>query len=121
VTSEEVRRHVRFWWVFSGTYEVIRLLPTDGDDCQNRIKSPTEAFERVAKESQLDISGRDWCKATKRLPFLPSKGPVGRNNSCASQTILRKLNAKKRHSLLPNAFYAAFGEIAHELGLDHIA
>jgi hypothetical protein len=40
----------------TGTYEVIRLLPTDGDDCQYRIKSSTEAFERVAKESQLDIS-----------------------------------------------------------------
>lgn len=39
----------------TGTYEVIRLLPTDGDDCQYRIKSSTEAFERVAKESQLDI------------------------------------------------------------------
>lgn len=37
----------------SGMYEVIRLLPTDGDDCQYRIKSSTEAFERVAKESQL--------------------------------------------------------------------
>ncbi len=37
----------------SGTYEVIRQLPTDGDDCQYRIKSSTEAFERVAKESQL--------------------------------------------------------------------
>ena len=37
-------------------YEVIRLLPTDGDDCQYRIKSSIEAFERVAKESQLDIS-----------------------------------------------------------------
>lgn len=40
----------------SGTYEIIRLLPTDGDDCQYRIKSSTEAFERVAKESQLDRS-----------------------------------------------------------------
>ena len=37
----------------SGTYEVIRQLPTDGDDCQYRFKSATEAFERVAKESQL--------------------------------------------------------------------
>ena len=37
----------------SGTYEVIKLLPVDGDDCQYRIKSLTEAFERVAKESQL--------------------------------------------------------------------
>jgi hypothetical protein len=40
----------------SGTYEVIRLLPTEGDDCQYRIKSSTEAFERVAKESQLAVS-----------------------------------------------------------------
>ena len=39
-----------------GTYEVIRLLPTDGDDCQYRIKSSIEAFERVAKESQLAIT-----------------------------------------------------------------
>jgi hypothetical protein len=39
----------------SGTYEVIRLLPTDGDDCQYRIKSSVEAFERVAKESQLAV------------------------------------------------------------------
>ncbi|MGO4717210.1 hypothetical protein [Bradyrhizobium sp. 2TAF24] len=37
----------------SGAYEVIRQLPTEGDDCQYRIKSSTEAFERVAKESQL--------------------------------------------------------------------
>jgi len=28
----------------------------DGDDCQYRIKSSTEAFERVAKESQLALS-----------------------------------------------------------------
>ena len=40
----------------SGTYEIIRQLPTEGDDCQYRIKSSTEAFERVAKESQLAIS-----------------------------------------------------------------
>src|SRR5581483_9933396 len=40
----------------SGTYQVIRLLPTDGDDCQYRIKSSDEAFERVAKESQLALS-----------------------------------------------------------------
>jgi predicted RNA-binding protein with PUA-like domain len=39
----------------SGMYEVIRLLPTDGSDCQYRIKSSSEAFERVAKESQLSV------------------------------------------------------------------
>jgi hypothetical protein len=32
------------------------LLPTDGDDCQYRIKSSAETFERVAKESQLEVS-----------------------------------------------------------------
>jgi hypothetical protein len=36
-----------------GIYEIVRQLPTDGDDCQYRIKSSTEAFERVARESQL--------------------------------------------------------------------
>ena len=40
----------------TGTYEIIRQLPTDGDDCQYRIKSSIEAFERVAKESQLAVS-----------------------------------------------------------------
>lgn len=40
----------------SGTYQVIRQLPTDGDDCQYRIKNSSEAFERVAKESQLALS-----------------------------------------------------------------
>lgn len=39
-----------------GTYEIVRQLPTEGDDCQYRIKSATEAFERVAKESQLALS-----------------------------------------------------------------
>lgn len=40
----------------TGTYEIIRLLPTEGDDCQYRIKSSTEAFERVATESQLALT-----------------------------------------------------------------
>lgn len=39
----------------TGVYEVVRLLPTDGDDCQYRIRNTTEAFERVAKESQLAL------------------------------------------------------------------
>jgi hypothetical protein len=38
----------------SGSYEVVRLLPSDGDDYQYRIKNAGEAFERVAKESQLE-------------------------------------------------------------------
>jgi hypothetical protein len=38
----------------TGSYTVIKLLPLEGDDCQYRIKSSGEAFERVAKESQLD-------------------------------------------------------------------
>ncbi len=38
----------------TGSYTVVRLLPSEGDDYQYRIKSSGEAFERVAKESQLD-------------------------------------------------------------------
>jgi hypothetical protein len=39
----------------SGSYQVVRLLPSDGDDYQYRIKNDGEAFERVAKESQLEL------------------------------------------------------------------
>ncbi len=38
----------------SGSYTVVKQLPSEGDDYQYRIKSSGEAFERVAKESQLD-------------------------------------------------------------------
>jgi hypothetical protein len=38
----------------TGSYMVVKLLPSEGDDYQYRIKSSGEAFERVAKESQLD-------------------------------------------------------------------
>jgi hypothetical protein len=38
----------------SGTFKIVRMLPPDGDEYQYRIKSTSEAFERVAKESQLE-------------------------------------------------------------------
>lgn len=38
----------------SGAFKVMKLLPSEGDEHQYRIKSANEAFERVAKESQLD-------------------------------------------------------------------
>ena len=41
----------------SGSYQVVRLLPSDGEDYQDRIKHAGEAFERVAKESQLEVEG----------------------------------------------------------------
>jgi hypothetical protein len=37
-----------------GTFKIVKLMPPDGDEHQYRIKSMDEAFERVAKESQLD-------------------------------------------------------------------
>jgi hypothetical protein len=37
-------------------YEVVKLLPSDGSDYQYRIKNAKEAFERVARESQLAFS-----------------------------------------------------------------
>ena len=39
-----------------GVFKVTQLLPSEGDDCQYRIKSSSEAFERVAKESQLALT-----------------------------------------------------------------
>lgn len=38
----------------TGSYTVVKLLPSESDDYQYRIKSSGEAFERVAKESQLE-------------------------------------------------------------------
>jgi hypothetical protein len=38
----------------TGIYTVVKLLPSESDDYQYRIKSSGEAFERVAKESQLE-------------------------------------------------------------------
>jgi len=38
----------------NGSYTVVKLLPSEGDDYQYRIKNTEEAFERVAKESQLE-------------------------------------------------------------------
>ncbi len=40
----------------NGTYQIMKLLPSDGEEHQYRINSSEEAFERVAKESQLDRS-----------------------------------------------------------------
>ena len=37
-----------------GSFKIVKLLPSDGEEQQYRIKSAAEAFERVAKESQLD-------------------------------------------------------------------
>jgi hypothetical protein len=34
-------------------YEVIRLLPADSGKLQYRVKSKSEPFERIAKESEL--------------------------------------------------------------------
>jgi len=40
----------------NSSYQIVRLLPSDGADYQYRIKNHNEAFERVAKESQLEHS-----------------------------------------------------------------
>ena len=36
--------------------EIVRLLSTDGDDPEYRVKCPAENFERVVRESQLHRS-----------------------------------------------------------------
>jgi hypothetical protein len=37
--------------------EIRRLLATDGDDPQYRVKCQAESFERVVRESQLSADG----------------------------------------------------------------
>ena len=39
--------------VANSTYQVVKLLPSDGADYQYRIKNPNEAFWRTAEEHQL--------------------------------------------------------------------
>jgi hypothetical protein len=34
-------------------YEIVRLLPANGGELQYRVKSKSEPFERIAKESEL--------------------------------------------------------------------
>ena len=36
-----------------GPYEIVRLLPAEAGELQYRVKSTSESFERVAKESEL--------------------------------------------------------------------
>jgi hypothetical protein len=36
-------------------YKVIRCLPPEGGEYTYRIKSPTELFERVARESEISV------------------------------------------------------------------
>ncbi len=38
----------------SGPYEVTRQLPIDDGECRYRIKSSSEQYERVVKESDLE-------------------------------------------------------------------
>ena len=40
----------------SASCKIVRLLSTDGDDPQYRVRLSTEIFERVARESQLSAS-----------------------------------------------------------------
>ena len=38
----------------SGAYQIVQLLPQEGDDFQYRIKTAREPHERVVKEHELD-------------------------------------------------------------------
>jgi hypothetical protein len=38
----------------TGVFQVVRVLPIEGDEQQYRIKSANEPHERVAKHSQLE-------------------------------------------------------------------
>lgn len=37
------------------SYKVLRLMPTESGEFLYRIKTVTEAFERIAKESELQV------------------------------------------------------------------
>tara|TARA_R110002110_G_scaffold63195_1_gene175913 strand:+ start:1164 stop:1421 length:258 start_codon:yes stop_codon:yes gene_type:complete len=37
-----------------GQYEVVRLLPSEGDGYQYRVKNTTDGHERIVREGQID-------------------------------------------------------------------
>jgi hypothetical protein len=39
----------------NSSYKIVRLLPSEGDQQQYRIKSASEAHERIAKENELNL------------------------------------------------------------------
>lgn len=41
----------------NASFKIIRLLPSEGDHQQYRIKSASEAHERIAKENELNLDG----------------------------------------------------------------
>lgn len=38
----------------NSSYKIVRLLPSEGEQQQYRIKSASEAHERIAKENELN-------------------------------------------------------------------
>jgi hypothetical protein len=39
----------------NSSFKIVKLLPSEGDHHQYRIKSASEAHERIAKESELNL------------------------------------------------------------------
>src|SRR5262245_759594 len=75
-----------------GSYKIIRLVPIENDDkIAYRIKSPGEAFERVAEEHQLtavqdnepqlvdttDLTDADWVEINKIKQACAKNGARG--------------------------------------------
>lgn len=42
----------------TGSYEIIGLRPADGEEPQYRIKSKSEAYERIVPESSLILTAK---------------------------------------------------------------
>lgn len=46
---------IRFRAIAAGEFEIVRLLPHDGEQFHYRIKSANESYDRVAGENQLAL------------------------------------------------------------------
>jgi hypothetical protein len=54
VVGQTVDFNKKFPWMSDGSYEVVSVLPVDGDDAPTyRVKSQAEPFARAAKEVDL--------------------------------------------------------------------
>ena len=58
VVGQAVDFNKKFPWMSGGPYEVVSVLPVDGDDSPTyRVKSQAEPFARAAKEDDLVAVG----------------------------------------------------------------
>jgi hypothetical protein len=70
VVGQPVDYNKKFPWMSDGPYEVVSVLPVDGDDAPTyRVKCPAEPFARAAKEMDLVAVAVDAAQVGEPKPI----------------------------------------------------